>query len=110
MGDSGPMQTKRRRIELTFTDIRGRRWRVFDWRMIAGTRFECLPGDGAAEMRGFLSLETGERRTYRFTQDAQSRAYLAELLDRQLERATRVGEPPQPIHAERRANRNAGGR
>lgn len=90
-----------------FSDAEGKRWRVFDWRVIAGRRSECLPGERAGELRGFLSLETGERRVFEFSNDAESRALVVELLDRQLARANRIGDTPEPLAVNRRAWRGS---
>ena len=75
------------RVELTFTDAEGRRWKVYDWSVISGHRYKRSPGEQCAEYRGFLAESSGERRVYRFPTESAPRLCSAVLLSRQLAEA-----------------------
>ena len=94
------------RVEIVFTDERGRRWKVYDWSLISGHKYRRAPGEQCAEYRGFVDEITGERRVYRFASESAPRLCSAFLLGQQLEvaevlsqqtteRRRRVGELQQ---------------
>jgi hypothetical protein len=79
------------RVEVVFTDEQGRRWRVYDWSLICGHKYRRSPGEQCAEYRGFVDVETGERRVYRFPTESVPRLCSTFLLRQQLADATSVG-------------------
>jgi len=80
------------RVELVFTDERGRRWRVYDWSVICGHKYRRSPGQQCAEYRGFVDEATGERRMYRFPTEGAPRLCSTFLLRRQLAESQLVPE------------------
>jgi hypothetical protein len=83
------------RVELIFTDAMGRRWKVYDWRVLSGRRLKRAPGDKSAEYRGFVDEASGERRVYRFPTEDTPRLPSARLLSQQLAEA-QPGHPRWP--------------
>lgn len=75
---------RRARVDVVFTDTKGRRWLVYDWAIIAGIRYRRESGGGHCDYRGFLLRATGEKRIYTFTSDTEPRTLSPAVLLKQL--------------------------
>lgn len=74
------------KLELYFTDRDGRRWTVWDWKVLAKKRARVWPGMPESEWRTFVSENGAERRHYRF-KSGEARELVPELLSHQLQQA-----------------------
>jgi hypothetical protein len=81
------LRPRKARASLVFTDDDGRRWRVYDWTVIAGHKYRRSPGEQSTEYRGFFNEATGERREYRFSDEKTPRLLSDHLLKQQLAEA-----------------------
>jgi hypothetical protein len=84
---AGKLRPRKARANLVFADEHGRRWRVYDWTVIAGHKYRRSPGEQSTEYRGFFNEPTGERREYRFPDEKTPRLLSDHLLKQQLAEA-----------------------